>query len=79
MAGATACTARVVGTRARIEMSGRFYDAGSTVRLVGPDEGLLDEFVPDVVDHGFRYEAAEFAHALGEGRQETWSMPWAAK
>ena len=78
MAGATACTARVVGTRARIEMTGRFYDAGSTVRLIAPDETVLDEFVPDVVDHGFRYEAAEVARALAEGRQETTSMPWGA-
>jgi predicted dehydrogenase len=78
MAGATACPARVVGTRARLELSGRFYNAGSTVRLVGLDETVLDEFVPDVVDHGFRYEAAEVARALAEGRTETWSMPWEA-
>lgn len=78
MAGATACPARVVGTRARLEVTGRFYDAGSTVRLVGPDETLLDEFVPQVRDHGFRYEAAEVARALEQGRHETWSMPWEA-
>lgn len=78
MAGASACPARVVGTRARLEVTGRFYNASSTVRLVGPDEAVLDEFVPDVVDHGFRYEAAEVARALAEGRRETWSMPWDA-
>ena len=30
MAGATSCPARVVGTRARLEVSGRFYDVGSS-------------------------------------------------
>jgi predicted dehydrogenase len=78
MAAATACPARVVGTQARLELSGRFYDVGSTVRLVGPDDDVLDEFVPEVRDHGFRYEVAEVARALSEGRRETWSMPWDA-
>ena len=78
MAAATSCPARVVGTRARLEVGGRFYDARSTVRLVGPDESVLDEFVPTVTTHGFRYEAAEVARALAAGRLETWSMPWAA-
>jgi len=78
MAGATACPARVVGTRARLELSGRFYDAGSTVRLIGTDESVLDEYVPEVRDHGFRYEAAEVARALAQGRRETSAMPWDA-
>ena len=79
MAAATSCPARVVGTRARLEVvGGRFYDVRSGVRLVGPDESVLDEFVPSVTTHGFRFEAAEVARALAEGRVETWSMPWAA-
>ena len=48
------------------------------MRLVGPDETVLDEFVPEVREHGFRYEAAEVARAVAEGRHETWSMPWDA-
>ena len=78
MAAATACPARVVGTRARLEVQGRFYNVQSRVRLIGPDESVLDEFVPPVATHGFRFEAAEVARALAEGRLETWSMPWAA-
>jgi hypothetical protein len=39
---------------------------------------VLDEFVPPVSTHGFRFEAAEFARALTDGRRETWSMPWDA-
>ncbi len=78
MAGATSCPARVVGSRARLEVEGRFYDVQSRVRLIGPDESVIDEFVPAVAKHGFRFEAAEVARALAAGRQETWSMPWAA-
>ena len=78
MAGATACTARVVGTRARLEVEGRFYDAGSTVRLVASDGTVRDEYRSALADHGFRHEAAEVALALAEGRQETRSMPWDA-
>ena len=58
-------------------LEGRFYDLGP-VRLVGPDESVLDEYVPEVTTHGFRYEIAEFARALEAGRSETWSMPWDA-
>ncbi len=78
MAGATACPARVVGTRARLEVEGRFYHVASAVRLVGPDDTVLDEYVPEVSTHGFRFEAAEVAQALEAGRLETWSMPWDA-
>ena len=78
MAGATSCPARVVGTKARLEVEGRFYNVQSRVRLVGPDGSVLDEFVPTVATHGFRFEAAEVARALAAGRLETWSMPWAA-
>jgi len=78
MAAATSCPARVVGTRARLEVQGRFYNVRSRVRLIGPDEQLLDEFVPEVATHGFRFEAAEVARALAAGRLETESMPWAA-
>ena len=77
MAAATSCPARVVGTRARLELEGRFYAAGP-VRLVGPDETVLDEYVPEDATHGFRFEVAEFARALHDGRHETWSMPWDA-
>ncbi|MGB7820190.1 MAG: Gfo/Idh/MocA family oxidoreductase [Ornithinibacter sp.] len=77
MAAASPCTARVVGTQARLELTGRFYAPGP-VRLVGPDEAVLDEWVPDVVDHGFRFQIAEFARALAMRRLETWSMPWEA-
>lgn len=77
MAAATPCTARVVGTRARIELTGWFYTPGP-VRLIGPDDRVLDQWVPDVRTHGFRFEIAEFSRALADGHLQTGSMPWDA-
>ncbi len=78
MAAATSCTALVAGSAARVELSGRFYTPGTTLRLVGPDETLLDTYEPDHRTHGFRYEVAEVARAVAEGRTEPWSVPWEA-
>ncbi|MFQ6172924.1 Gfo/Idh/MocA family protein [Oryzobacter sp. R7] len=80
MGAATACPATVVGTRARLELSGggSFYGSGASVHLVAPDGTVLDEWVPTVTEHGFRHQVAEVARALAEGRQETWSVPWDA-
>ncbi|WP_377640919.1 Gfo/Idh/MocA family protein [Oryzobacter terrae] len=80
MGAATSCRARVVGTAARLELDegGSFYGSACHVRLVGPDGTVLDEWVPEVPDHGFRFQVAEVARALEAGRLETWSVPWAA-
>jgi predicted dehydrogenase len=80
MGAATSCPARVVGTRARLELDAgdSFYGSACRVRLVGPDGSVLDEWVPEVTDHGFRYQVAEVARALAQDRTETWSVPWAA-
>ncbi|NHA69827.1 Gfo/Idh/MocA family protein [Phycicoccus flavus] len=80
MAASTPCHALVAGSAGRLELSGPgyFYSAATTVRLVGPDGTLLDEFVPEHDDHGFRYEIAAVARAVAEGRTETDAMPWDA-
>ncbi|WP_299440791.1 Gfo/Idh/MocA family protein [uncultured Phycicoccus sp.] len=80
MAAATPCSAFVAGSAGRVELAGpgAFYGAATTVRLYAPDGSLLDTWEPDGAEHGFRFEAAEVARALADGRTETWSMPWAA-
>jgi predicted dehydrogenase len=78
MAAATSCTAYVAGSAARIELSTSFYVPNTTVRLVGPDDTVLDTYEPEHRTHGFRYEVAEVARAVAEGRTETWSVPWEA-
>ncbi|MGL5928200.1 MAG: Gfo/Idh/MocA family protein [Dermatophilaceae bacterium] len=77
MAATSACTATVVGTLGRLELDGRFYGP-TTVRLVAPDGRVVDVLEPEHVEHGFRYQLAEFARALHDGRTETWSVPWNA-
>ncbi len=76
MAGAAACTATVVGTQARIELDGRFYQP-TTMRLIATNGELLDTFTPEHQFHGFRYEIAEFARTLATGAIETERMPHA--
>jgi len=79
MAGVTPCTAVVAGTNARLQLTGAFYGAGSTLRLVGRDNEVLDERpggLPEDV-RGFSYEAAEFARCLVAGETESPLLPHA--
>lgn len=77
MAAACPPTARVVGTRARIELTGPVYTPGP-VLLLDPLENVLELWEPEVTDHGFRFQIAEFSRALAAGRLQTWSVPWDA-
>ena len=74
MAASTDCTAQIVGTEARLELDHRFY-APTTVRLVAPDGSVLEEYHPDQREHGFSYQAAEFARVLTAGGLEPASVP----
>jgi predicted dehydrogenase len=79
MAGVTPCTAVVAGTEARLELSGTFYGAGSTIRLVSRTNEVLDERPGGLTDdvRGFSYEAAEFARCLVAGETESPLLPHA--
>ncbi|WP_369142718.1 Gfo/Idh/MocA family protein [Streptomyces sp. R44] len=70
----TPTTASVSGTRARLEIDGHFYGPAE-VRLIGRDHELLDTFVPDLLDGGLCYQAAEAARCIGAGRLESDLMP----
>lgn len=76
MAAATACTARVVGTEARLELDGPFY-APTTVRLLDRYGAVTEALAPTGTahEHGFAYEAAEFARVLTAGGHEPVSVP----
>ncbi|HMM94128.1 Gfo/Idh/MocA family oxidoreductase [Phycicoccus sp.] len=80
MAAATPCAALVAGSAARVELTGPgwFYGAATTVRLVEPGGSVVDTFAPEHPEHGFRYQVAEVARAVAEGRHEPWSVPWTA-
>jgi predicted dehydrogenase len=80
MAAVTPGTAVVAGTEARLELSGAFYGAGSTIRLVSHTNELIDERPGGIGDdvRGFSYEAAEFARCLVAGERESPLMPHSA-
>lgn len=69
-------TAVVVGTEARIELSGPFY-CPCLIRLIGPAGRVIDEqdWRDPVKTAGLRFQAAEFATSLVDGWRETVSMP----
>jgi predicted dehydrogenase len=77
MSAVTPCTAVVAGTEARLELTGAFYQPGSSIRLVSRTNEVLDERVGGLRDdvRGFSYEAAEFARCLVAGRTESPVMP----
>ncbi|HET7398268.1 MAG TPA: Gfo/Idh/MocA family oxidoreductase [Intrasporangium sp.] len=77
MLAPTACRASVVGTRARLEVAGTFYQPTS-LRLVGRDGEVLDGYDGslDGEVRGLSFEAAEVARCLADGRQESPLLPW---
>jgi hypothetical protein len=74
----TPTTAVVAGTQARLELTGSFYGPESTVRLVGVDDRVLDEFSTADTVHGLHFEAVEAARCLSEGQTESSLMPHAS-
>lgn len=69
----TPCTARIVGTKGRIEIDSNFYTPTS-MRLV-TNTGTL-EFPREYQGHGIREQAREFAQVVRRGELESSIMPW---
>lgn len=70
MTAQTSNSAVVAGDSARIEIESWFYQPGA-VRLVQAGDEELDRWSPTDHDHGLRYEAAEVARCVAEGRTES--------
>ncbi|GAA6526046.1 Gfo/Idh/MocA family oxidoreductase [Intrasporangium sp. DVR] len=79
MLARTPCAAEIVGTEARLELSGPFYSP-TLLRLLTPDGDLLAERPGALLAplRGFSYQAAEFARCLASGASESAYMPHAA-
>ncbi|GGB35822.1 dehydrogenase [Flexivirga endophytica] len=75
MSAQTANTAVIAGSSARLELPGWFYQRGP-VRLVSPDDTVLDRFDPPVTEHGLHFEAVESARRISAGDVESPLMPW---
>lgn len=78
MSATSPTVATVTGTRARLDLQGPFYQP-TTIRLVDPDDRTLDVWEPPTRDAllGLRYEAAELARCVADGRRESLLLPWA--
>lgn len=78
MSASTPTVASISGTRARLDLAGEFY-RHTTIRLTDPTGRVLDSWEPHPDDPrlGLRYEAAELARLVAEGRQESPLLPWA--
>ncbi len=75
MGAKTPTTALIAGDKGRVEIAGEFYQPNSVV-LRGPNGEEIDRWDPPANEpHGFRYEAAEAARCLHEGRTETDYLP----
>ena len=74
MLAKTPCSASISGTRARLEIDGRFYQP-NVVRLLDPDDREIDRYEPPSRIHGLAYEAAEFARLLTAGKTESDLLP----
>lgn len=75
MVASTPTTASIAGTTARLELATPFF-AQSTLRLVGPDDEVLDVLEPSDREHGLHFEAAEAARCIAAGATESPLMPW---
>ena len=75
MVASTPTTAAVSGTATRLELATPFF-AQSNLRLVGPDDEVLDVLEPSDREHGLHFEAAEAARCIAAGATESPLMPW---
>ncbi|MFC6707007.1 Gfo/Idh/MocA family protein [Flexivirga alba] len=75
MSAQTANTAVIAGDSARLELPGWFYQQGQ-VRLVGPDDKVVDTYDPAPTQHGLHFEAVEAARRISAGDVESPLMTW---
>ncbi|GAA3545411.1 oxidoreductase [Aeromicrobium flavum] len=77
MSATTPTVASIAGTQARLDLAGPFYQP-TAIRLVDPAGVTLDTWAPETPDAhlGLRFEAAELARCVEQGRRESPLLPW---
>lgn len=75
MSSQTTNAAVIAGDSARLELPGWFYQPGP-VRLIGPDDMVLDTYDPPSTRHGLHFEAVEAARRISAGDIESPLMTW---
>jgi predicted dehydrogenase len=70
MSAASANRAEIVGTKARIEIDGPFYN-NVAWRLISPDNEVLEEYKPEPNGRGMQHQALHLEDCLNKGLTES--------
>lgn len=70
MSAASANRAEIVGTKARIEIDGPFYN-NVAWRLINPDNEVLEEYKPEPNGRGMQHQALHLEDCLNKGLTES--------
>ncbi|CAB4951138.1 unannotated protein [freshwater metagenome] len=74
MSAAGSTTAEIVGTKARVELDGPFYN-NVAWRIIGPDDTLIREYIPEQRGRGMQHQALHFEDCLSKGMTESPILP----
>ena len=70
MSAAGATDAEIVGTKARVELEGPFYN-NTAWKVIDPDGQVLQSYEPDGVGRGMQHQALHFMECLEAGLTES--------
>jgi predicted dehydrogenase len=74
MSAAGSTTAEIIGTKARIEIDGPFYNNVSW-RVIAPDNTVIREYNPEPNGRGMQHQALHFEECLSKGLKESPILP----
>jgi predicted dehydrogenase len=74
MSAAGSTTAEIIGTKARIEIDGPFYNNVSW-RIIAPDNTVIREYNPEPNGRGMQHQALHFEECLSKGLKESPILP----
>jgi len=74
MSAAGSTTAEIIGTKARVELDGPFYN-NVAWRIIGPDDNLIREYTPEQRGRGMQHQALHFEESLSKGLKESPILP----
>ena len=74
MSAAGSTTAEIIGTKARVELDGPFYN-NVAWRIIGSDDTLIREYIPEQRGRGMQHQALHFEDCLSKGMTESPILP----
>ena len=74
MSAAGSTTAEIIGTKARIEIDGPFYN-NVAWRIIAPDNTVIRDYNPEPNGRGMQHQALHFEECLNKGLQESPILP----